>query len=75
MAVFVGLDMSKEEMGKGHQGEHIKLRRSCDCFFPSITLVHFRREPNYTILLYADKRIVNIMKVYIKRNLQLELIR
>ena len=51
---------------------YIKLRRSCDLLlrlsFLSFVLV--------TQLHYADKRILNIMKVYIERNnLQLELIR
>ena len=49
----------------------VKSRRLCDCFFPlsfGFGLI--------TQLRYADKRIVNIMKVYIERNnLQLELIR
>ena len=41
---------------------------------PSVPLVRFRHP--IALLRYADKRIVNIMKVYIGRNnLQLELIR
>ena len=54
--------------------KYIKLRSSRDYLFPSVPLVRFRHP--VTPLRYADKRIVNITKVFIERNnLQLELIR
>ena len=55
---------------------HIKLSRSCNCFFilSSGPFSSFFRHP-IMLLRYADKHIVNIMKVYIeKTNWQLELI-
>ena len=52
----------------------IPLRTSRDCLDTLVPLVGFRHP--ITLLRYADKHIVNIMKVYIERNnLQLELIR
>ena len=49
----------------------VSLSSVCQSVIPSLTLVRFRQ-----LLRYADKRIANIMKVYIERNnLQVELIR